>query len=198
MLISTVKKWQGGFKVNNQFWIPEDSANEDYKSILLWQESGGVVEDEFSQEELLEKAKFVKKQALKQLRDCINLSPTPRNGGAETYRIGNDYVTFKLSASDIPMINSIISYLSSISSDLNPNPTRGWTDINGVRWQLNIELFRSIVNHLLARDEQAFDLYNSRLKLLDSINSLEDVENFDINQIPDEKTIEVINEPNNI
>ncbi len=62
MNIESVKKVEGGYKVNDQFFIPDDSDKDIekqdcyYKQIVEWISAGGIVEEEYSESEILEAA----------------------------------------------------------------------------------------------------------------------------------------------
>ena len=52
MQINTIKQKQSGYLVNNSISVPNDSANSDYQAVQEWIAEGGVVEPEFSLDEL--------------------------------------------------------------------------------------------------------------------------------------------------
>jgi len=57
MKIERVQNVSGGYKVNNQFFIPNDENNSDYQDVKKWIKSGGIVDPEFTSEQILEKSK---------------------------------------------------------------------------------------------------------------------------------------------
>ena len=74
MLIKKVVRIAGGFRVNDQFFVPEDETNEDYKLISAWQDfEDGKIEDEFSPSQLLQQARVKKTVEMKALRDAKNI-----------------------------------------------------------------------------------------------------------------------------
>lgn len=81
MEITQVKEVSGGYKVNNQFFIPNDDLeNKDYKDIQNWIIDGGIVEPEFTEEELLIKTRDRKISLIKsRKRDSLYL-PVEYNG----------------------------------------------------------------------------------------------------------------------
>lgn len=74
MNISKVQFVDGGYKVNNQFFIPDnDSENEDYKSVQKWINEGNIVDaaDSKSQDQIREeKVIFIKFEAGKRIREA--------------------------------------------------------------------------------------------------------------------------------
>lgn len=51
---------KGGYKVNNQYYIPEDKNDNNYKDILDWVSEGGVIEKETDNIDYLSRAKNIK------------------------------------------------------------------------------------------------------------------------------------------
>jgi hypothetical protein len=52
MFIETVKQTQNGYLINNSTFVPNDPSNTDYQAVEEWIAEGGVVEPEFSLNEL--------------------------------------------------------------------------------------------------------------------------------------------------
>lgn len=71
MKIEKVKFQKNGFLVNDAVFVPEASDNSDYQKIQKWIDDGGVVELEFS----LEEVKAKKVQEIKAVRDAKNIEP---------------------------------------------------------------------------------------------------------------------------
>jgi hypothetical protein len=61
--------------------------------------------------------------------------------------------------------------------------TRSWSDSTGERIQLTIDDFESLLTHIERRDEQEYDQARLKIQLLNSLETLEEVEDFDITQI---------------
>lgn len=175
MEIISLKKAQNGFIVNGSDFVSEKSS----QAVIIqeWIENGGELEPEIT----LEEAKIAKKNEAKLFREANIALPTPKNGGAIAYNIGGEEVTFHLKISDIPLIAAICDKLSRSAN----GTTRSWTDIDGVRRELNLTLFRSLLDHMLARDEQEFDIYHQRVLAIDSLETIEEVNDFDLNTIPE-------------
>jgi len=69
-LITTVKEQGGRYLVDNTKLVPKTEDNKDYKEILKWIEDGGIVQDEFTEAELVEQELIkCKEEALKLLND---------------------------------------------------------------------------------------------------------------------------------
>ena len=68
--IKTVKEQGGRYLVDNTKLVPKAEDNKDYQNVLKWVEDGGVVEDEFTSDELVEQElNKAKEEALKLLND---------------------------------------------------------------------------------------------------------------------------------
>jgi len=79
MNIATVKIVDGGYKVNDQFFVPNDQdapiekQNEDYKAIMRWVNSGNIVQpaDRKSSDQLkVEKTSLIKSEAATRISDA--------------------------------------------------------------------------------------------------------------------------------
>jgi hypothetical protein len=127
----------------------------------------------------LQETKERKIKLVKEYRDSAMSEPTPRNGGSITYMVNNQKRVFSLKSSDIPYINAIIDCLSRAF----PDSTRGWTDIDGNRLNLNIVQFRSLMDHILARDDFEYTQATKKIDAINALNSLESVEAFDISEV---------------
>jgi hypothetical protein len=64
MKIEIVRNTDGGYVVNNQFFVPKDEENFDYQDIKTWVNAGNVIEPEFILAKDLEE---IKKSALTSL-----------------------------------------------------------------------------------------------------------------------------------
>ena len=96
MEITKVQIWQDGYKVNDQFFIPIDESNLDYQDVKAYIDNGGVVDPEFTDEELLQRAKDSKITQLKINRDEDNKRPLVSQQALEV--IDNGDGTFTTSA----------------------------------------------------------------------------------------------------
>jgi hypothetical protein len=61
--------------------------------------------------------------------------------------------------------------------------TRGWSDVNGVRYELTEELFQSLHDHILDRDNTQRGLYFKRKKAINALKTIKKVKAYDINTI---------------
>ena len=59
-MIETVKLSGSGYLVNNSMYVPNDSANTDYKAVQVWLSEGNTPEPEFTEEELAQQELQVK------------------------------------------------------------------------------------------------------------------------------------------
>ncbi|NBV06585.1 MAG: hypothetical protein EBS06_05045 [Proteobacteria bacterium] len=71
MDIESVKKSKNGYLVNELIFIPLDEKNSDYKAVQKWIVEGGIVEPEFSLNEIKNK----KIAEIKSIRDQKNIAP---------------------------------------------------------------------------------------------------------------------------
>lgn len=125
----------------------------------------------------LRSARDQKKAALKKLREENTAKLTPKDS-SYSISVGGVNATFILKSSELPMLNSIISYLTR-----NSKQTRPWTDAAGIRRNLSLANFQSLHDHLLVRDEIEYSLYVKRLAKLETLTSSSAIESFDINEI---------------
>lgn len=75
MQILKVKKTQLGFLINDLLNTPNDPNNSDYQRVQEWIKNGGIVEPEFTDQEIILIAKENKIQELKAIRDEKNIEP---------------------------------------------------------------------------------------------------------------------------
>jgi hypothetical protein len=132
----------------------------------------------------LELAKNRKKIEIKALRDNQLELPTPQHQDLNLYTGNLANRSFNVSCKEhIPRFSAIINMLERQISELNPNPTREWTDASGTILNLTISDFQSLLDHLEARDKTEFRLCNLRKAAVDALTTIEEVEAFDITQI---------------
>jgi len=68
--ITTVKEQGGRYLVDNAKLVPKTEDNIDYQEILKWIQDGGIVQDEFTEAELVQQeSDKAKNEALKLLND---------------------------------------------------------------------------------------------------------------------------------
>lgn len=171
MEILNVKYQTNGFVVNNQFFIPKNESDLDYQNIKLWIEAGGVVEPEFSEEELLYKAKYSKKLIIKNLR-----TSSLEDKLLVKVEDGNSYY-----AESKPEINIFHS------AQLMPDGSeRVWgCFLNGSKILLRLsknELLR-LSHHYEERKNLAYNLCDYRRAAVDLLLTVEEVEAYDINSV---------------
>ena len=127
--------------------------------------------------DLFHSRKIQKLSALKKLREENTAKNTPKDS-SYSISVGGVNATFILKSKELPMLNSIISYLTR-----NSKQTRPWTDAAGIRRNLSLANFQSLHDHLLVRDEIEYSLYAKRLAKLETLTSSSAIESFDINEI---------------
>ena len=118
-------------------------------------------------------AKDKKKAEIKALRDNNLLLPTPL-----TIELGGLNKQFNVKSVDLLMFGTIITVLSQ-----SEGSTRSWQAGDGVRYELTVNDYRSLVNHLISRDELEFFQAKLKIAALSLLNTVEEIEAFDINEI---------------
>lgn len=118
-------------------------------------------------------AKDKKKAEIKALRDKNLLLPTPL-----TIELGGLNKQFNVKSVDLLMFGTIITVLSQ-----SEGSTRSWQAGDGVRYELTVNDYRSLVNHLISRDELEFFQAKLKIAALSLLNTAEEIEAFDINEI---------------
>jgi len=77
MSIKTVKKQGDGYLVNGDIFVPNDGANRQYQEVQSFIKNGGIVEDEFSPQEIVAKIVSDKKVEIDTAyRDALNAGVT--------------------------------------------------------------------------------------------------------------------------
>lgn len=168
------------FDVNNSLiWHDcDESVTTDHYYI-----DGKFKETNLSDEEYLQILKNEKHQQIKDLRDNTIGEPTPKDGSAISYKINGEDVVFEIAFRDLPVIVSIIDLLRR-RKKANIKPfTRAWSDANGVRRELDEELFQSLHDHILDRDNTQRSLCVQRKNAINALTSADDIRNYDINTI---------------
>jgi hypothetical protein len=118
-------------------------------------------------------AKDKKKAEIKALRDNNLLLPTPL-----TIELSGLNKQFNIKSVDLLMFGTIIAVLSQ-----SEGSTRSWQAGDGVRYELTVNDYRSLVNHLISRDELEFFQAKLKIAALSLLNTVEEIEAFDINEI---------------
>jgi len=177
MDITSVKYTTGGFSVNNQFFIPNDSDKEIeqqdfyYKQIVEWVENGGIIAPEFTKEELLANAKATKKAEINALRDVnnsINLKHTiKKNTPEESEHYFQRGITSKLALA-----------LASSSDTITE-----WVDANNIIVELTKDEVIAICAHISSRDTTEVKLARKRKDAVQVLTTIEEVKAFDINKV---------------
>lgn len=129
----------------------------------------------------LQEAKDKKKAEIKALREEDLNKPTPRT---VIYEGNLSNRSFNISVKDhLPIFESIINKLSRLADSGVENPTREWTDASGQRVALDINDYTSLANHLDLRDEAEYSQANLKIKEVEALTTIEEVEAYDINKV---------------
>jgi hypothetical protein len=132
-------------------------------------------------DQLLAAAKDKKKVEIKKLRDSNLEKPTPQSIEYDGNLSNRSFaVSVKI---HLPVFESIIAKLNRRIEAGEDSPTREWTDSSGERLQLTIEDYKSLANHLDERDEQEYSQARLKIELLESLDTLEEIGDFDINEV---------------
>lgn len=181
MNIKTVKELELFYIINDSLLAPKDNSNRFYRKVQSWIDNGGTIEPEFTNKELLQIAIDKKKKEIKALRESNRHASTPQT---ITYEGNLENKTFDISIDkDLAMFGNIISDLQEDIDNGAINPTRNWSDATGERLALKIGDFKSLKKHLNSRDEQEYDQARLKIDAIEDLNTIEEVEAFDINQI---------------
>lgn len=101
-----------------------------------------------------------------------------------TYNGNLENKTFKVDVKEhLPLFESIISKLKRRIDAGEQSPTREWTDASGERLNLSLEDFESLSNHLDSRDEQQYAQRRLKIDAINSLNTVEEVEAFNIEEV---------------
>ena len=128
----------------------------------------------------LQDAKDKKITEIKALRKSNLLKSTPQT---ITYSGNLENKTFNINENDIDKFTTIIASLQDDIDNGAVNPTRNWSDETGERLSLDINDFKSLRKHLNIRDEQEFDQARLKIEALELLETIEEIEAFDITQI---------------
>lgn len=175
MNIESVKITTGGYNVTsegNRFFIPNDPENLDYQDVQTWAAiEGNFIQPEFTNEELLNKAKEIKKTQIKNLRST--------NLGKNLFAKTVDGVDFYVKTD--PEINLFQSAI--LMSD---NGIRLWGcySSNGkALLSFSKEELLNIASHYETRKNQEYNLCDLRREAVDNLTSIQEIEAFDITQV---------------
>lgn len=185
MIIKKVIRLSSGFKVNDQFFIPEDTENNDYKDILTWVNNGGAIVDEFTPAQQLDQAKNKKIQEIKAVRDAKNIEPitdtqaeiinedSGESMGANSYFVfyTNRHPTNPAADPTALLTNAIV---------LNQTVPYSSRNLNGNKVTVAItpSIARSLAAHLALRNNNNYKLADAVVKAIndaateDAVNAI--------------------------
>jgi hypothetical protein len=182
MEIKKVKIKNIGFIINNNegSFIPNDPSNSDYKAIIEWVKNGGIIEPEFTDEELFEKAKEAKIHKIEEIYLQENLRPHffdglvlrgPGTGTIKKFKFSLDFVNQKIPALEPDR------YLKTSCITQRPLAYATVDEKNNkivVRIKPNEAL--SILNHVITRFENNFTIYSIILTDIENCKKIEDLD----------------------
>jgi hypothetical protein len=191
MEITKVQIWQDGYKVNDQFFIPIDESNLDYQDVKAYIDNGGVVDPEFTDAELLQKAKDSKITQLKINRDEDNKRPLVSQQALEIIDNGDGtfttsanlkYFSFSVEKTGL----SVTEPSNIINTALRGNVVRyscaiieGATQRKGYI-EIDSSVAANIETHLAIRAQENIAFANRQEKVINACTTIEEVEAVDI------------------
>lgn len=184
MNIQTVKELESSYLVNNLILVPKDPVNKDYKKVQTWINEGGIVEPEFTEEELLKNAQDKKKTEINTLRDhLLNLDSPHTVGATYILELNGEQVRFQVNQSTkTDLIANIIDLQDEIDSG-EVNPTSDWIAVDNQTYQLTISDFKELIKHLKYRAECLYKNARTAKDAILDMDNIEDIKDYDINWI---------------
>lgn len=179
MKIEKVKFQKNGFLVNDAVFVPEASDNYDYQKIQKWIDDGGVVEPEFS----LEEVKAQKIAEIKARRDANNIVPITSiqaeildNSGSGTGE--NTFFVFYTNRHPTNPAADPSTILTSVvvMNQAIPYSTKHPTSDEKFTINLTPGVAQSLVAHLTNRNNNNYkisDLIEEQVKLASSVEAVE-------------------------
>lgn len=169
MEIFTIKRSGKGYLLNSSNYIPEDQSNSDYRSIQKWISEGGIIEPEFSEKELLEKAKSTKIAQINAQRDANMAKNT-------LHRVdGKDHYFQRNVAANLAWLNTIDG-----SDDI---AVTNWITADNCIVDLTKADLVSICSHIRDRDTMEVIQARKRKDAVKLLTSVKKVESYDITQV---------------
>lgn len=182
MKIESVKKTLNGYLVNGSMLVPNNNNNIECLEVLEWIKQGGVVEPEFSKEQLLLNSKEKKLAEINQFHSSNEVKTLKiKIGQAQTY-IG-------LTSEYRYLIDEQISLLEIRIKRGEVNPV--WNYRNGITLQLNLEQLSNIriyignlvdFNYNVKRNHEIAVL---ALTNIEAVTNYDFTKNYKLNQVLD-------------
>lgn len=169
MLIETVKEIQDIYLINSSISVPKDPKNKYFQEVIDWIASGGIVQPEFTDEELLQKAKDIKKLEINKQRDEA---------------IDKD-VLHTVGESDYYFQRSITAQLAWINAaqTMDDIVVNSWITASNAVVDLSKEDLISICNHIRLRDATEYFQARKRKDAVLALTTIEEVNDYDITQV---------------
>lgn len=180
MEILRVVKTQGGFNVNNQFFIPEDENDGYYRAIREWEAAGGIIEDE--PKPSLDRLKAEKIAEIKAIRDEKNIEPIT-DTSAEILNedgSGSGVSTFFVFHTSRHPTNPAADPQAILSGVIIMNQTLPYStkDISGAKVTIALTpaIARSIAAHLSLRNSNNYKLADAVIAAINAAKTQKAVE----------------------
>ena len=171
MQITKVQHWRSGYKVNNQFFIPADEYNLDYQDVLTYINNGGIVEPEFTDEQLLNNAKSSKLKELSVYHDSPEVRILTING----------IIALPLNSASRSLVNEQIINLNNEIELGDKTPTTAifnyYTGTTTI--PINLENLKKVSVKMLSITNSNFTTYQKCLEEINNLQSISEVNAYD-------------------
>ena len=157
---------QKGYKVNNQFFVPYegnsqyDRDNKDLLQILDWIKDGGIVQPEYTTEQLFEKAKQSKLAEIKQVKDMKLYEPV--------FYMNKYFVASERASSNI---------MGSILLDENTK----WLDIDGNPINMTKQQMIELANAIKNQRGKIYFIEAQQSKAVENAKTIDDINKIIVN-----------------
>lgn len=171
MQITKVQNWQGGYKVNDQFFIPQDENNLDYQDILLYLDNGGIIDPEFTDVQLVAIAKSDKITELNTYHNSSEVRTLTING---TTAIALDSITRTLVNEQVIHLNNQIELGDKTAETAIFNYYTGSTFV-----PISLENLKKISVEMLSITNANYATYQNCLAQINNLETVATINNFD-------------------
>lgn len=169
MIIEMVKDLGNVYLLNRNKFVKKDVKNRDYKLIQEWIGAGNIVTPQFTNSELLSKAKQDKKKEINDQRDRLVNSLTDLTKNNKKYYFDRSI----LSRQNMAMA----------AITLGGNETIEWvTEDNTIVALTNQEVL-SICSQICSADEREYKLARKRKDEVEGLTTIKKVRDFDIEKV---------------
>jgi hypothetical protein len=178
MQIATVKKQNGGYLVNALVSVPNDPFNLEYKKVQKWIANGGIVQDQFT----LDEVKLNKIAEIKAIRDSKNVEAIVDTSAEilNTNGAGSGAFTYFAFYTDRHPINPAADPSSILTNAIVLNQSIAYSTqtVLGKNVTINLtpSLAKSIAAHLGLRNNNNYALANAIIVAINAASTKEQVE----------------------